>query len=102
MKTYFKKAIAKTNFGLVNTEDWKNDWRKIIQVKIGETYDVKVEVFEDGRTYYTAFRIEGGIYYCNTIMRGTDGKLYPNCGGMSASRDIPREFEAWKKANLAK
>lgn len=94
--TKYIKSVAKEDIYLLNTSETISDYQ-IIDIKIlkGEKYDCRVQVYPDGRHYFTAFKIIENIVYCSTRMkRGKE--VFLNCGGIMASKEIAKELSLTK------
>jgi hypothetical protein len=89
MKTQFTKTILTQDICLYDTaHSYDSDYGSPYKIKkAGEEVSVWIRDFEDGRVYYTAFVKEENEYYCYTHMK-QNGKLYLNCGGMTASSEL--------------
>ena len=65
-------------------------------VNPGETIDVDVEKHNDGRVYYTAWRVHDRNLYSMTHMRDNCGVLHKTCGDGFAHRYIQRRLRRLK------
>ena len=91
IETYIAEKTTKEELYLNNTEAASHPdfgTTDYIKVSPGTKINVFVKEYPDGRTYFTAFfKDEKGVYYCNTKMK-KNGKIYPNCGGILASKEL--------------
>jgi len=103
--SYIVETVLKANTYLNNTEAPSHPDYGIVDyitAMAGETINVWVRPFSDGRVYYTAYRkcsrsfknIVGyfthteGVYYTCTHMKDAGGILTKNCGGHRASFEL--------------
>jgi len=86
-----------------NRGNFVGEWTDSIKALEGETLEMFVEEFEDGRLYFTVFKeveSHGGSkvqFYSNTCMK-RDGKVYRNTGGDNIWEKI-KEFRKFLKNN---
>jgi len=92
-------TLLKERQYLYNTEapttfDYGN--QDFVILEAGETVNVLVDRFPDGRVYYTAFTVKKGTYYCYTHMKDANGALILNCGGHRMSYELQQLFKKGK------
>lgn len=85
--TLEKQIITKPLYLRDTTYTGDIDWEAELEIISGEV-NVLVNVFEDGRIYYTAFSFKDDKCWTRTDMRDSKGKLIPNCGGLRASQEV--------------
>ncbi len=77
--------------------DIEREWG-LHEIKIEQGYfvGVRIQQFEDGRIYYTAFTEVKGVIFCRTDMKDVNGKLHLNCGGICAQQELEQHFKKIK------
>ena len=85
--------VAKRKTWLQNSDaKWDDEYGyPTIVVEVGDTVDVLINKYDDGRIYYTAYRLIDGKLYTATSMRDKDGEITENCGDGPISRNQVRK-----------